>query len=115
MSIEQRAKELISISIGVSEGKIPEYQSNEAYTSGTYDLLLLNQSDAVSSFNLLQQLCYEYKAIETAHKEAYLGLLTQAAHAAKTTELPIGMQNIIAANKELATTKGLVAWYRIKV
>ncbi|BFM49015.1 hypothetical protein [Marinomonas sp. THO17] len=115
MSIEQRAKELISISVEISKGNIPEYQSNEIYTSGAYDLLLLNQSDAVNSFNLLQQLCNEYKTIERANKEAYLGLLTQAAHAARTTELPIGMQNIITANKELAATKELAAWYRIKV
>ena len=115
MSTEQRAKELIAISIEISKGNVPEFQSNETYTSGAYDLLLLNSSDGPNSFDLLQELCNEYPTISEEYREAYLGLLIQAAQSAQTTELPKGMQNIISANSELAAAKELVAWYRIKV
>lgn len=59
MSTEQKAKELIAISIEISKGNVPEFQSNETYTSGAYDLLLFNLSDGSNSFDLLQQICNE--------------------------------------------------------
>jgi len=115
MSAKQRAKELIAVSIEISKRKVPEFQSNETYTSGAYDLLLLNSSDGSNSFDLLDELCNEYQTIKEEHLEAYLGLLKQVAQSAQTTELPKGMENIISANSELTAAKELVAWYRIKV
>lgn len=115
MKIEDRVKELLDIAIKIGDGEMPEYQCNETYTSGAYDLLLLNTSNSIDSFNLIQALCDYYPNINKNHIEAYLGLLVQAAQSAKTTELPQNMEKIIISNISYSGAKELAEWYRIKV
>ncbi|WP_211831183.1 hypothetical protein [Kistimonas asteriae] len=104
---------LINIAKQISRGEIPEYQNNERFTSGAFDLLLVN-AHGPEAFSLLSDLCSRVEALEdhpVDMKGIYL-LASQLAVQSRTTEMPAGMERMILSNPSLS--KELSQWYRFK-
>ncbi len=102
---------LIDIANQISRGEIPEYQHNECYTSGAFDLLLVN-AHGPEAFSLLSDLCARFESLEVHSgnaKGVYL-LASQLAVQSKTTEMPKGMQSMILSCPEYS--QELRQWYR---
>ena len=109
--MDEKLDKLISIANGISAGEIPEYQHNECFTSGAFDLLLIN-AHGDEAFELLSGLCSRFSSITSKsenHKGFYL-LASQLAVQTKTTEMPEGMESFINSAPELS--KELKQWYR---
>src|SRR5688572_25465609 len=108
-----RADELIHIASQIGRGVIPPYQHEECYTSGAYDLLLVNASGA-DAFELLGELCGRYVAVDPSQPSlaAYFDLLAQVARLSQTTELPTALPGVMARHPDLAGD--LRAWYRLQ-
>ena len=104
-------EELLKIAEAISNGEIPEYQHNECFTSGAFDLLLVNVHDS-SAYDLLQELCNKFISIssQNCNMKGYYLLLSQLAAKTNTTEMPHGMDIIISKNTELSHE--LQQWYR---
>ncbi len=104
--------DLIEIARQISRGEIPSYQHNECYTSGAFDLLLVDAEDA-AAFDLLGRICARYGSVKEAGNglEGYYYLLTQIARQSNTTEMPSGMRAIINEDPELS--RDLRDWYRV--
>lgn len=103
---------LIDVANQVSRGEIPEYQHNECYTSGAFDLLLIN-AHGPEAFSLLSDLCARFESLNEQlgdMKGVYL-LASLLAVQSKTTEMPIGMQGMIFIHPEYS--KELSQWYRL--
>jgi hypothetical protein len=103
-------EELLSIANTISRGEIPEYQYNECFTSGAFDLLLINARDA-KAYELLSQLCQCFESVKNSGNgmKGYYYLLTELARQTNTTEMPSGLQAIIVENLELS--RELQVWY----
>ena len=105
--------ELVRISGAISRGDMSSYQSNECYTVGAFDLLLVKAHGA-DAFQLVEALCGRYPSVKASGDSptGYFGLLTQLARQSGTTEVPQGLGAIIAQHPELSTD--LRAWYRLE-
>ena len=102
---------LIDIAKQISHGEIPEYQNNERFTSGAFDLLLVN-AHGPDAFAMLSDLCARFEVLGDHYvdvKGIYL-LASQLAIQSKTTEMPTGMENMILSNPDFS--KELSQWYR---
>lgn len=98
----------------VGYGDVPPYQHSECFTTGAFDLILVNSASKAVAFKLLQAVCAKYDSVKDDGRflEGYVYLLSQLARAANTTELPDGMRRIITDNPTL--TNELQQWYRLK-
>ena len=94
---------LLEIATIISNGEIPEYQQNEFFTVGAYDLLLIN-ADGPNAYELLQDLCNRFESINPNNAElsGYFMLLSIIAKQTNTTEMPKNMSMIIDACPELS-------------
>jgi hypothetical protein len=106
-----RVDELLQIANGISRGEIPAYQHNECYTSGAFDLLLVNANSG-EAFAMLETLCQRFESVRASVNEmsGYYELVTLLARQSNTTELPSGMSVVISEQPELSS--GLRSWYR---
>ena len=104
--------ELLEIANSISCGEIPEYQHNECFTSGSFDLLLINLRSS-KAYDVLVKLCEKYETIKASSPglKGYCSLLSSLAPLTNTTEMPSGIDIIINENKEF--TNELQKWYRI--
>jgi hypothetical protein len=111
---DSRIDELLTIADRISRGEIPEYQHNECYTSGAFDLLIVNVHEA-EAYTLLSELCQRYTEVKErgCGLKGYLTLLLSLAVNSQTTELPMGLREIIADNPALSHDLG--RWYRLSV
>lgn len=107
-----RADELLRIAGRIGEGLVPSFQHNECYTSGAFDLLLVN-AHGMEAFQLLTTLCGRYAAV--AHQQGalagYFQLLAQLARQSRTTEMPLGLADVMARHPDLSAE--LREWYRL--
>ena len=107
-----RADELLHIASQIGQGIVPPFQHNECYTSGAFDLLLVD-AYGPEAFQLLITLCERYAAV--AHQQGsfagYFQLLTQLARQSQTTEPPPGLAEVIARHPDLSAE--LRGWYRL--
>lgn len=106
-----RVDQLLSIARRVAAGEIPSYQHNECFTAGAFDLLIVH-ARGEKAFELLAELCARFPAEREACGDlrGYYRLLSQVARLTDTTEMPDGMEEILAASPELS--KELRDWYR---
>ena len=102
--------DLLEISARIARGEIPEYQHNECYTSGAFDLLLIH-IHGPAAFDLLSQACHRYGEIKSTQSnlKGYFALLSELTANSRTTELPRGLREIIDENPELS--HDLKRWY----
>ena len=109
--MKERLDELINIANGISRGEIPKFQYNECFTSGAFDLLLINVYGA-EAFELLSKLCSRFSTIvsQPENVKGFYLLASQLASRKETTEIQKGMKTIINSNPELS--KELQKWYR---
>lgn len=105
--------ELLGAALRIARGEVPEYQHNECFTSGAFDLLLVNV-DGSSAYKLLCELCERYGAVKRAGSDlkGYYLLLGQVARQSNTTEVPHGMELVVRDNPALSGE--LRDWYRLK-
>ena len=115
MDLEQKANELLEIAEKIANGCLPEYMHDELYTVGAFDGLLFNMREPHVLFELLTIICRKYEEIGPKKIKGYLYLLSELSYATKTTELPVGMENIISENKKNKTAQSIAEWYRIKL
>src|SRR5215207_2833742 len=103
--------QLLDIADAISRGEVPEYQHNECFTSGAFDLLLINANEA-KSFELLTDVCRRFESVEAAgnNMKGYYLLVSTLAQQTKTTEMPPGMTALIDAHPELS--HDIKQWYR---
>ena len=106
-----RVDELIEIAQRISRGEVPEYEYNECYTSGAYDLLLIS-AHGPEAYELLVSLCNRFPEVEAdgGNLSGYFFLLSQVARQSGTTEMPENMGSIIDRHPELSGD--LKQWYR---
>lgn len=109
-----RLEQMLNVAASISRGEIPPYQYNECFTSGAFDLLLVNVVDS-EAFDLLREACGRYEELKSSGLElrGYYLLLSQLAYQSNTTEVPAGMADVIKENPELSTD--LRKWYRYEV
>lgn len=102
---------LLDVASGISRGEIPPYQHNECFTSGAFDLLLVNLRDG-EAFQLLRDACGRYQSLKAsrAGMDGYYLLLSLLARQSNTTEMPDGMAAIIKEHPTLSAD--LKEWYR---
>ena len=105
--------ELLAIADRIARNEIPEYQHNECFTAGAFDLLLINVGPA-QAFELLGRLCECYETIKASSSglAGYYELLEIVARKSGTTELPPGVPAIIAEHPALSGN--LAIWYRVR-
>jgi hypothetical protein len=103
--------QLITIARRISGGLIPAREHNEYFTAGAFDLLVVHAHGA-EAFQLLTDLCARFPAERDAGGDlrGYYGLLSQVARQTATTEMPLGMAEVISSCPELAGE--LRDWYR---
>ena len=106
-----RVDQLLDIARRVANGKSVRYQSNECFTAGAFDGLLVHAQGA-EAFDLLSELCARFPVERQTGGDlrGYYGLLSQVARQTRTTEMPNGMAEALAAAPELSSD--LRAWYR---
>ncbi|MBR7799838.1 hypothetical protein [Undibacterium fentianense] len=106
-----RVDELLKISNEISSGRVPDFQHNETFTAGAFDLLLIKVK-GVEAFELLNQLCLRYETLKSDDNnlKGYYYLVSEVARQTGTTEMPENMLKIIKNNVELSTD--LRKWYR---
>lgn len=104
--------DLFDIANAISRGEVPQYQHNDCYTAGAFDLLLVNVRGQ-DAFKLLQDVVQRYESVKTSGDgfRGYFFLLGLLAHQTNTTEMPSGLQAIIAGHPELSNE--LRVWYRL--
>jgi hypothetical protein len=110
--MESCLDKLLEVARLVGTGNIPAYQHNECFTSGAFDSLVLNKLGS-EAFDLLSALCERFPS-ERANGHDLRGfyqLLSQLACQTQTTELPKGMEEIMAVCPQLAGD--LRHWYRV--
>ena len=107
-----RADELLLIASQIGQGIVPPVQHSECYTSGAFDLLLVN-AYGPKAFQLLTTLCERYPAVapQQGSLAGYFQLLTQLARQSQTSELPPGLADLIARHPDLSAE--LREWYRL--
>lgn len=112
MSTYPQLQRLLEVANSISAGVVPPYEHNECFTTGAYDLLLVN-AQPWETFEMLKELCSRFEEMESSgvKLDGYYFLLSQLVQKSQTTELPNEMPRIIQAHKELSLD--LVAWYRI--
>lgn len=105
--------ELLSVSSAISRGEVPSYQHSECVTIGAFDLLLVNAHDA-DAFSLLQSVCARYDSVRTTGESltGYFDLIYQLARQSGTTEIPDGLDTMIAQHPHLSAQ--LRQWYRLE-
>lgn len=108
-----RADQLLHIASQIGHGVVPPFQHNECFTSGAFDLLLINTHGA-EAFELLTTLCERYGAVEPSQGflAGYFQLLAQLARQSQTTEMPPVLPEILARHPDLAAE--LRVWYRLE-
>lgn len=96
----------------VARGEIPGRADTALSTAGAFDLLWLRVHDA-DAFALSTVLCDRLARVAAAPaaRDGYYRLLEALAHRSRTTEMPPGMADVIAADPERA--RGLCEWYRV--
>jgi hypothetical protein len=101
---------LLELARRISSGKMPEYENNECFTAGAFDLLLA-KAHGQEAFSLLTELCERFPE-ESAKSDmrGYFVLLAQVARQSGTTEMPSGMKSVLEVAPELAAE--LRSWYR---
>lgn len=106
-----RVDELLRVANEISSGQVPEFQHNETFTAGAFDLLLLKVKGA-EAFELLNQLCLRYEILKTndSNLKGFYYLVAELARQTGTTEMPENMLKIIKDNAVLSTE--LRQWYR---
>ncbi|MFK2903332.1 hypothetical protein ISP17_05110 [Dyella ginsengisoli] len=106
-----RVDELLHIANAISRGEIPAYQHNECYTSGAFDLLLV-EANGGEAFEMLETLCRRFESVKASGNgmKGYYELVTLLARQSNTTEVPSGMHAVISEQPELSS--GLRSWYR---
>lgn len=110
MTVADRLDQLLTIAGAISRGEVPPYQHNECFTAGAYDLLLIKARGA-EAFDLLQALCDRYDSVRASGElPGYFYLIAQLVHQSDTTEMPHGLEAIMAAHPEL--TRQIGTWYR---
>lgn len=103
--------QLLAVADEISRGEVPAYQHNECFTSGAFDLLLLD-AHGTKAFELLTDVCRRFESVEVSggNLKGYYLLLSLLAHQTKTTEMPSEMPAII--NVHPALSDDLKRWYR---
>ena len=106
-----RVDELLRVAAAISRGEVPPFASNECFTAGAFDLLLVN-ARADEAFELLQAVCDRYGSmVASGHSlSGYFMLIAQLARQADTTEMPRGLDAIMASHPEQADE--IATWYR---
>jgi hypothetical protein len=117
MDLDTRALELLEIIEVISEGGIPSFRQNELFTAGSFDILFFNSNDKNILFNFLGLLCSKYSQIKTERSAKYISsflwCLEILCRSTDTTQMPLGMQEIIDDNTSNRTAISLANWYRI--
>jgi len=115
MITEETIDTLLAAAKAVGYGEIPPCQHNECFTTGGFDLILLNCTDRGRNFALLEAICGRYADVKTDPKylSGYLYLLSQLVPSTDTAEIPAGMKEILERNPD--STTDLRDWYRMKV
>ncbi|TWT77969.1 hypothetical protein Pla123a_17680 [Posidoniimonas polymericola] len=105
--------DLIEVANAISRGEVPEFQHNECFTSGAFDLLLVKATGS-NAFLLLQDAVEKYEAVDEAGVgfRGYFYLLGILARQSETTEVPPGLLEIIVRHPELSHE--LRNWYRLQ-
>ena len=105
--------ELLRIATAITQGIVPEYQSNALFTAGAFDLLIVTVRGD-EAFDLLFQLCQRYHSVKpsgTALK-GFFYLLSLLAPQTGTSEMPLGLNAIISEHRDLS--RSLMEWYQIQ-
>ncbi len=112
MSAVDSIEDLLEAAKAIGYGQVPAFKEAKSYTIGAFDFIIANAKEKQKAFALLQRLCAEYPRIQHDQKwmQGYLFLLAQFASATDTTEMPTGMEEILAEQSECA--KDLRKWYR---
>jgi hypothetical protein len=110
--MNETTEKLLDIAGKISRGEIPEYQHNECFAAGAFDLLLVNAHGA-DAYDLLVEICAGFDSLVSSARDlkGYYLLVSRLATQTKTTEMPMGMQRIVTSNPELSGE--LKQWYRI--
>jgi hypothetical protein len=110
--MSDRLTELLDVAKRVSRGEVPEYEHNECFTAGAFDLLLVKAKGA-EAFSMLQDLCRRYPGLVSSDddRRGFFMLLTLLARQSGTTQVPDGLIVIVADNPDLSAE--LRAWYRV--
>ena len=105
-------EKLLTIANDQGNGRIPELQHNECYTSGAFDILLFGIRGA-EAFQITEKLCSKYEDIknDASLLKGYLMLLDSIVPLTETTELPKGMRTILLENADAVSN--LIKWYRL--
>jgi hypothetical protein len=106
-----RVDELLRIAAAISRGEVPPIESNECFTAGAFDLLLV-KARGDEAFELLQTVCDRYGSMVASGQSlsGYFMLIAQLARQTDTTEMPQGLEAIMAGHPEQADE--IAAWYR---
>jgi len=107
-----RVDDLMNAARAVGYKRIPQYQHSECFTTGAFDLILINRKDKGRNFELLESVCSRYEDVQDDEKflEGFIFLLGELARSTDTSEMPRGMRKIISDNP--SKTKELQQWYR---
>jgi hypothetical protein len=106
-----RVDDLLQIANAISRGEILAYEHNECYTSGAFDLSLIN-ANAREAFAMLESPCQRFESVKASGNDmkGYYERVTLLARRSNTTEAPPGMSAVISEQPELSS--GLRSWYR---
>src|SRR3546814_5655987 len=98
-----RADELLLIASQIGQGMFPPFQHNECYTSGAFDLLLVN-AYGPKAFQLLTTLSERYPAVsaQPGSLAGYFQLLTPLERQNQPTELPTGLADLLVRPPDLS-------------
>jgi hypothetical protein len=109
--VQSHIDRLLEVARQISAGQVPEYEHNECFTAGAFDLLLV-RAHGEEAFSLLTELCARFPEEHEKSKNmrGYYELLTQIARQTGTTEMPVGMACVLNAYLELSGE--LRSWYR---
>ena len=119
MNIENVVQDLLNITYQIEKGKIPDYQTNELFTAGGYDLLFFNSNKKEILFEILEFLCAQYESIKKSNNQfeinSFFTLVDKLTKAVDTTQIPQGLIDIIKENLSNKTARNLSNWYRLQV
>ena len=110
---EEIVQKLTDAAKAVGYGTVPSYEHHECFTTGVFDLILVDTSDPARVFGLLQTVCARYDSVkhDRAFLNGYIYLVCELARLSGTTEMPIAIEGIVKDNPLL--TRKLQEWYRI--
>ena len=109
---QEQIDALIRIASDIGRGVVPEYQECKSYTVGAFDLLLVHPKGA-DAFELLTEVCRRFPEVnrDGDSLKGYFFLLGELAKRSGTTEMPQGLDQILADHPDKAAD--IRAHYRL--